>query len=1249
MDYSDYGYVAIDTQFVNETSRDPVRADVKEPQNCIFINGENNIDFEDDIFIRRFYWESFDHLPHIVGNHCILTGNTFYIINNDPNDNINSITSDYIFLTNKHTKITLTQQGPTSQLRRKISRELVNFWLHKIVIDISQLNLPDYYYHSPINNVQTFGMPSRTLKFAPQSEAYIFDQNLSLFCTLLPQIMQPCMYNSFIQELFNGTDYRFGNKYSQNPPFQGSTFSTMFNNDVQPVGVFSHNDTLKSFSSECSFIAEKMRLVYGISKINTVPLQYNNVVNMVRNTSTERTPGECHTISTEIDRMPGINQNSWKPTFYNFGDFIIRPLFLAKYLYLLNMIHDATYTSRYSFGLNSQYTIQKIINDFQAITGSTARIPIYDEPQTHWGGNDLATAGLPRGRQQMNRVGRIWQFILNPIIVKRKNPTGLEITTNVINLPTIEYLNVYTLPYSDMQLTNMAGTQLSISQLWESIDIILKSIIDTSLKSALRKLHSNDYILLGGKAINNIISEGCLQKSFDFDIHLMNDANYVLSYFGQSLCNKLNDEFNLFRQYRKYLFNILLGSNLVLNNDEYKTYYDTQKLFYFGHRLSQNRRNIINGIFIKLKLRNDIFPQNITYNYQNEYKQDANRGIIYYVISDVEYESVLNFGLQINTPLQRTRYDNLWYPKYAFLVFNLIKYVDSGGYKRERNLNKLIQFFNIPRYSCRFISTINSTLLQAEYDMIPSNTFRLANNLRISEQIQYVTGTDIKQIINDLIHMIINNRDNKLSSCRILSVLNKRGSDLLLFLDTLTDVQKQNQIQICSNLARTNDINGSIHLYTGGSYLVMNVFLQFLHLNLPVDNTTIGSLYGPANDNVAGNINITEQSIRQIIDSVSTSIQTCNNAYTATIRDDLKDNFFVYRAQTYVLLNDPLNDSVFDINILTSGRRIAMFIPHFVSASFSHNFSYESFVDNASFILKIKINKNTRKWIILNGYSNFPEEKEILIDKNCIFLITGYGYQAIELHGNQLTEKLVINATLFDDMKDCLNRIDNEQVVNSILCDVKIENTITNINVPMNAPLNVNVEQKGRGEEVKTNLSREEKKTSNNKTIDLINFTDDEYKKFIELSKYTTKTYNFNNKHTYFMDITKSVAQASSDSSYYSNCDDENIFNVKERLHLYDLYQTYFEIPSKSKEEQKSNPLLIHTNIKEEQKSKPLSLHTNIKEEQKSIARNINISDNKIINSSLIGGTYTYYEKYMINKNKYCILANKLNFYKLRE
>lgn len=1220
MDYLDYGYVAIDTRYVDETARDPTRPEVVAPQSCLFINEHNMIDFEDDIFIRRFYWESFDNLQTILGNECILTGNLFYIINDDPSNNIESVTNSYKFFTNKHQSVTLRQRGDTVQLRQKTTRRFVNYWLHRIVIDINQLNLSRWYYRSPIGNSRTYTNHRRVVKFAPQSESYIYDQNLSLLGTRLPQNVNHCVYDSFVQKLFDGTEYRFRNKYR----FQDekSNFSTVFNSDVQPIGSFSHSDTLKSFSSECSFIAEKIRLAYGISKINNVGLQYDTIVNMIRNTSNERTPGNCHTISTTIDNVPGIDQNSWKPIFYNFGDFILRPLFLSKYLYLLNMIHHQEYNALYTFGLQSQYTVQKIIDDFRTITGPVAKIPIYDEPQIHWGGDSLHERNLPRGEQQMNRVGRIWQFILNPIIVKKLVPDGLKIVTIPANFPVTEYINITSRPFSNVNLNNMPmDNQLTIDQLWVRIEKILKTTIDASLRSALIASGSNDYILLGGKGINNIISEGCLEKSFDFDIHLTNDKNYALEYFGQNVSNKLNQEINKIRQYRIYIFDILLNNNLVNNNNEYKMYYSEQKLFYFGSRISQNRENVITGLFIKLKLRDDILPPGVL----SVSNDPRDNGIIYYPIADVEYESVLNFGLLINAAAQKTELNGIWYPKYVFLVFNLIRYVDKGGHKQANNLNKLRHFFAISRYSCRFVSMINERLLQEELDMIPNHRFSLVNDLIISNQIRYTARTDVKQIIIDLINAILHGRDNKSMSCRNSSILHKRNLGLALFQNTLTNDQKQMQIEACSTIALQNDIDGCVHLYTSGAYLVMNVYLQYDRLHIPVDNANLGALYGTQHDSIAGMVDISEQSIGQILENISTSIQRCNNAYNlSTIRRDLNDNFYVYRAQSHVLLDDPLNNTIFDTTFLVPGQRFVMYVPHFVSASFSQNYGYDAFIDNANFVLNIKINKNTRKWAILNEYSNFPAEKEILIDKNCVFLITGHRYQSIELSRGELAEKLVLNVTLYDNITDFLDRFDAETLDNFPTCEIKsgdLENNPRNIIGSVRGHVNA----RG-GAMISTD----------NKIINLINFTDDQYDKLVKDAKnmINRSEYVFKNTHKHFVDFTK------------SNID------VQTRLQLYDLYQTYYKIPSNNQNLVSKDNTKERLNIKQNQLSFDKTdkilfaehIDNNTKE-RSNINRNMDINRKIIdqenakinnntnrINTNLIGSAS---KKYLDNKNIY--------------
>ena len=205
IDYKDYGYVGMNTEedIKNNPSKIPI-------EDC-FTMDDHMLHFENQINIRRFYWERFDQMiKHFDNFHKILAGNKFYIINkNKKNIKTAKIGSfvyenrSYSFLNSVKEPVNLNQIGP-SKLIRKNSGGSCDWYLHKIRIDISELKLPTYYYNRPSIKKErdVFHDYEKTIRFSPESESHIFDQNLAMN-------VRPLESLSFVFDLFFGRDYRF--------------------------------------------------------------------------------------------------------------------------------------------------------------------------------------------------------------------------------------------------------------------------------------------------------------------------------------------------------------------------------------------------------------------------------------------------------------------------------------------------------------------------------------------------------------------------------------------------------------------------------------------------------------------------------------------------------------------------------------------------------------------------------------------------------------------------------------------------------------------------------------------------------------------------------------------------------------------------------------------------------------------------------------------------------------------------------
>jgi len=98
-------------------------------------------------------------------------------------------------------------------------------------------------------------------------------------------------------------------------------------------------------------------------------------------------------------------------------------------------------------------------------------------------------------------------------------------------------------------------------------------------------------------------------------------------------------------------------------------------------------------------------------------------------------------------------------------------------------------------------------------------------------------------------------------------------------------------------------------------------------------------------------------------------------------------------------------------------------MPRFSSTTFITNNSYENFVRENTFLLKIKINKESKKWIIVNKYSEYPDEAEILLDRDCYFTVEEREILPIKMRNNTLRDIVVITLR----HHDTLNILPNNQ------------------------------------------------------------------------------------------------------------------------------------------------------------------------------------------------------------------------------
>ena len=526
------------------------------------------------------------------------------------------------------------------------------------------------------------------------------------------------------------------------------------------------------------------------------------------------------------------------------------------------------------------------------------------------------------------------------------------------------------------------------------IEKILCDIIDVTTKQALSNINNDldvsniKYTLLGGKAINNFLRLEYVNKSFDFDIHILDNNSDKIDQFGTKIEKALNDIFNN-KIKRNFLYILLKNNDLVTDSDE-QYYLGDEKLFYYGIR---EKRNLsIKGLFIKLRLK-DLFVEEFIDNNINElisssdyistkkYKSDNNYNIIYYPIMDIELEENLNYGVQnTNSTIYKSDYDQLFYPKLPIILFNLNKYLESitNQYKKDKLINRITNLNNLDKYNC----------------LVSNNNF-IENFININlNDINDLYKSEINNITTKLLS-IFRNSDDLYRKC-IDELIIGGPENINLIKDIVLD--KNVEYNKLSEIIKAGDISNVIKTYTQHNYIEINFNLFNKHF---FPTTVIPQ-------DVQNQINL--------IDNIFNTLRLSDDKYNIY---SINDTFDVYRLQSFICINSPEGDL---FNLSTVGIGDILYNPNYLSTSYSNYFSYEDFYSPFSFVLNIKIKKINKNWLFIGPYSFYPTEKELLINKGSYLRIINIGYKSIK-HNNIIRDILVITAELYDNINDLITII----------------------------------------------------------------------------------------------------------------------------------------------------------------------------------------------------------------------------------
>jgi len=624
------------------------------------------------------------------------------------------------------------------------------------------------------------------------------------------------------------------------------------------------------------------------------------------------------------------------------------------------------------------------------------------------------------------------------------------------------------------------------------IELSLSEIIDFLIKKSLHDKEIEglriDYYILGGKAINNIIKLKYLEKSFDFDIHVKNHSDIIkISKYITQYCNEeLNKSFN--KHYRRQIYKKLLSLQLVYFSDrECEQYYKDNDLIFFGDRVSRTNNNKISGLFIKLKLSNNLFIHNRqTIRYTNKYRisgdlvnvVDLQNNILYIPIADIDSDHEVAFGgVTVYEPnrsspsIYKNPSENINYADFSILLFNLLKCVARVPYKIESNGNKLKKLIKLLYYNCNIYNEYNSLeKINTMYRKIIKQLIRHKDTIiyqdggdilkkfiddnKVSELSSNTTyGTFIENIVNKFINL---NDTNifKETNCRSLLGIGSVYYSHNLFIDG-TDSELE-IINLQNIIAALDEVGNYYYFlqYTGALSQPLNTYCLYLFNDIKEDVERYRKIGVDISINVYIDDDLTKRTIAFKVPDTFTynhAMLTMNDIYDKyhkhpginRIKNVLAEDFYVYSLQhitNFTMMDGLLNRSFIDLSHIKEGDVIQ--ISQYLSTSFNSRYNFLPFLSDTPanrVFLKIKINKNNKNWIFLNKYSKYTKEYEILLKQNSIFIVKSINYEIVTIINQNDVEIKKEYKIITLEISNDINLFENNLLIKKVLTTLPIE------------------------------------------------------------------------------------------------------------------------------------------------------------------------------------------------------------------
>jgi hypothetical protein len=547
-----------------------------------------------------------------------------------------------------------------------------------------------------------------------------------------------------------------------------------------------------------------------------------------------------------------------------------------------------------------------------------------------------------------------------------------------------------------------------LNDLYNLINVLLHDIIDIIIKNILKKnKNAYRYQICGGKAFERIMNPLYnFVPSFDFDIELeeSNNDTFTFTEFMTMASNKfINYQFGPMRYFIK---NILFKYNLI--DDNCFSHYENKSnnLIYFGTRKTKNGEEKL-SIFIHLLLKKDLFVSKL---FNNSIMPNPDFNVFFYPICDIK------FG-KIHDPLE---HDNIYYASIPEILYGFLNAL-ANDTKVDKNIKRIKNLKNENIYLCNpnFGMPNNKIkfLQQQLSDLKIIDTMNLDDIQTKKTQLSiYNLDIDIKQATEIIMRQLLNNYYDtyerfmvKHNTCELFPKVYKMNPFQIISVVLQLELDK-----IATILKNVDEkYNTPVINYTAWTFDDINLYCQLK--NVKLDNT-------PNVNNYFYNIDINEiKKYTTELESVYKELYV-NMEYINLIDNIFKEEFEVISFQTFLYFNDP-NGSISDATSVIQEQGSIIYMPNFLSTAYNLFDIYKGFVSSIKVLYKIKI-KNKRgvgkNWLMIDKYSNSPEEAEILIKAGSYFVIEDIDFVPMDDNDNGYFNEKMITMRLCDNINDAI-------------------------------------------------------------------------------------------------------------------------------------------------------------------------------------------------------------------------------------